>query len=146
MSSNDGQESNNIYIMLGVILSESAMLYGWDVTLVVTYIPLLLQTSQRLSRHMRNFLLVYVTFMVAVSTVNSVTLIIAFAIGHNIFTKKKRIWPDYISEWISWRIVQCICEFGCRRIYGEIIRLEENGCSDHFIFSARYLGVWCCGL
>ena len=34
---------------------------------------------------MRNFLLVYVTFMVAVSTVNTVTLITAFAIGRKIF-------------------------------------------------------------
>ena len=34
---------------------------------------------------MRNFLLVYVTFMVAVSTVNTITLMIVFAIGRNIF-------------------------------------------------------------
>ena len=40
---------------------------------------------------MHNFLLAYVTFMVAVSTINTVTLIIAFAIGHNILTTKKHL-------------------------------------------------------
>ena len=54
-------------------------------TLALTYIPLLLKTSHTISRHMRNFLLAYVTFMVAVSTINTVTLIIAFTIGHSIF-------------------------------------------------------------
>ena len=87
MSSNDGQEpvskSDVKIVELGVIFS--AMLYGCVVTLALNYIPLLLKTSHTIPRVMRNFLLVYVTFMVAVSTVNTVTLIIAFALGRNIF-------------------------------------------------------------
>ena len=43
---------------------------------------------------MRNFLLVYVTFMVAVSTVNTVTLIFAFAIGRNIFIHSRVYDPE----------------------------------------------------
>ena len=70
-------------VELGVIFS--AMLYGCVITLALNYIPLLLKTSHTIPRVMRNFLLVYVTFMVAVSTVNTVTLIYAFAIGRNIF-------------------------------------------------------------
>jgi cell shape-determining protein MreD len=68
---------------LGVIIS--AMLYGGVATLALTYLPLLLKTSHTISRRMRNFLLAYVTFMVAISTVNMVTIIISFAIGHSIF-------------------------------------------------------------
>ena len=68
---------------LGVIFS--AILYGVVATLALTYVPLLLKTSHTISRRMRNFLLAYVAFMVVVSTVNTVTLIIAFIIGHNIF-------------------------------------------------------------
>ena len=71
-------------VALGVIFS--AMLYGVVATLALTYIPLLLKTSHTISRRMRNFLLAYVTFMVAVSTVNTVTSIIAFTIGHSIFS------------------------------------------------------------
>ena len=86
MSSIDGSQPNSQsdfrIIGLGVIIS--AMLYGGVATLALTYIPLLLKTSHTISRRMRNFLLAYVTFMVTTSTVNTVTLIIAFAIGHSI--------------------------------------------------------------
>ena len=88
MSSLDGQEpvsqSDAKIVELGVIFS--AILYGVVVTLALTYIPLLLKTSHTIlvPRVMRNFLLVYVTFMVAISTVNTVTLIIAFDIGHGL--------------------------------------------------------------
>ena len=81
MSSIDGPADPKV-LALGVIIS--AMLYGSVATLALNYIPLLLQTSRTISRRMRNFLLAYVTFMVAVSTVNTVTLIIAFAIGRSI--------------------------------------------------------------
>ena len=87
ISSIDGlqpeSQSDVKIVELGVIFS--AMLYGVVVTLALNYIPLLIKTSHTIPRLMRNFLLVYVTFMVAVSTVNTVTLIIAFAIGRNIF-------------------------------------------------------------
>jgi len=63
-------------VSLGVIIS--AMVYGGVAALALTYIPLLLNTSHTISRRMRNFLLAYVAFMVAISTVNTVTLIIAF--------------------------------------------------------------------
>ena len=54
-------------------------------TLALNCIPLLLaKTSRTISRRMRNFLLAYVTFMFSVSTVNTVTLIVAFTIGHGI--------------------------------------------------------------
>ena len=79
MSSIDNPDSLPKVVALGVIFS--AMLYGVVATLALTYIPLLLKTSHTISRRMRNFLLAYVTFMVAVSTVNTVTLIIAFTIG-----------------------------------------------------------------
>ena len=49
---------------------------------------------------MRNLLLVYVTFMVAVSTINMVTLIIAFAIGHSILpvTSNKDLKSELINN------------------------------------------------
>ena len=85
MSSIDGPASQFELkvIALGVIFS--AMLYGVVVALALTYIPLLFKTSHTISRHMRNFLLAYITFTVAASTVNTVTLIIALILGHNIF-------------------------------------------------------------
>ena len=89
MSSTDGLEQTQTtqselrIIGLGVIFS--AMLYGVVATLALTYIPLLLNTSHTISRRMRNFLLAYVTFMVTASTVDMITLIVAFTIGHGIF-------------------------------------------------------------
>jgi len=53
--------------MIGVIVS--AIVYGGVLSLTLSYGPLLLKTSHDISRRMRNFLLVYVTFMVAMSTV-----------------------------------------------------------------------------
>ena len=76
-------QSNIEIFSLGVIFS--AMLYGCVATLALTYIPLLLKTSNTISRRMRNFLLAYVTFMVATSTAYTITLIITFTIGHSIF-------------------------------------------------------------
>ena len=70
--------------IVGLSVIVSAMLYGCVVTLALTYIPLLLKTSDTISRRMHNFLLAYVTFMVIASTVFTITLIIAFTIGHNI--------------------------------------------------------------
>ena len=70
-------------VELGAIFS--AMLYGVVATLALTYIPLLLKTSHTISRRMRNFLSAYVTFMVAASTVNTVTLIITLTLRYNIF-------------------------------------------------------------
>jgi magnesium-transporting ATPase (P-type) len=75
-------QSNREIFKLGIIIS--TMVYGGIATLVLTYISLLLKTSHAISRRLRNFLLAYVVFMVAISTVNTVTLIIAFTIGRNI--------------------------------------------------------------
>jgi hypothetical protein len=75
-------QSNREIFTLGIIIS--TMVYGGIATLVLTYISLLLKTSHAISRRLRNFLLAYVVFMVAISTVNTVTLIIAFTIGRNI--------------------------------------------------------------
>jgi hypothetical protein len=75
-------QSNREILTLGIVIS--AMVYGGVATLVLTYISLLLKTSHAISRRLRNFLLAYVVVMVATSTVNTVTLIIAFTIGRNI--------------------------------------------------------------
>lgn len=75
-------KSNREILTLGIIIS--AMIYGGVATLVLTYISLLLKTSHAVTRRLRNFLLAYVVFMVAISTVNTVTLIIAFTISRNI--------------------------------------------------------------
>ena len=85
MSSIDGPDPQLELKILALGVIFSAMLYGVVATLALTYIPLLLKTSHMISRRMRNFLLAYVTFMVAVSTVNTVTLITAFTIGHSFF-------------------------------------------------------------
>ncbi|KAF8800946.1 hypothetical protein BYT27DRAFT_7116358 [Phlegmacium glaucopus] len=69
--------------MIGVIIS--AMIYGGILSLSLSYVPLLLTTSQNISRRMRNFLLVYVTFMVAISTVY--IIITTIALTQNIFHK-----------------------------------------------------------
>ena len=61
--------------MIGVIIS--AMVYGGVLSLSFAYVPLLLKTSHDISRRMRNFLLVYVAFMVTISTVYIITMIIA---------------------------------------------------------------------
>ena len=61
--------------MIGVIIS--AMVYGGVLSLSFSYVPLLLKTSHDISRRMRNFLLVYVAFMVTISTVYIITMIIA---------------------------------------------------------------------
>lgn len=59
---------------IGVILS--AIVYGGALFLAVSYVHLL-KTSNNISRRMRNFLLIYVTFMVANSTIYMITITIA---------------------------------------------------------------------
>ncbi|KAF8815152.1 hypothetical protein BYT27DRAFT_6819373 [Phlegmacium glaucopus] len=83
MTSSDIQLNHEI-LTLGVIIS--VMVYAGVAVLALTYIPLLLKTSHTISRRMRNFLLAYVAFMVATSTVNTVTLIIVFTLGRTIFS------------------------------------------------------------
>lgn len=61
----------------------SGMAYGGVVSLTLSYIPLLLKTSNDISRRMRNFLLLYVTFMVTISTIYTITMIIALT--NNLF-------------------------------------------------------------
>ena len=61
--------------MIGVIIS--AIVYGGILTLSLSYIPLLLKASNDISRRMRNFLLVYVILMVAISTVYIITITVA---------------------------------------------------------------------
>ncbi|KAF8800945.1 hypothetical protein BYT27DRAFT_7262497 [Phlegmacium glaucopus] len=70
--------------MIGVIIS--AVMYGGILSLSLSYVPLLLTTSQNMSRWMRNFLLVYVLFMVAISTMYMI--ITTFALTQNIFHSK----------------------------------------------------------
>ena len=61
--------------MIGVIVS--ALAYGGVLSLTLSYIPLLLKTSHDISRRRRILLLVYVTFMVAISTLHVITTITA---------------------------------------------------------------------
>jgi hypothetical protein len=61
--------------VIGMILS--AFVYGGMLFLSLSYIPLFLKTSNNISRRMRNFLLAYVTFMVATSTIYIITMSIA---------------------------------------------------------------------
>ena len=67
--------------MIGVIIS--AIVYGGILALTLSYIPLLLKASNDISRRMRNFLLVYVILMVAISTVYIITIIVALT--HSVF-------------------------------------------------------------
>jgi hypothetical protein len=90
-------QSDSKILALGIIIS--AMLSGGVATLALTYIPLLLKTSQTISQRMRNFLLAYATFMVATSTVNTVTLIVAFTIGHSIFNYGSVV-TDKLRQWV----------------------------------------------
>jgi len=61
--------------VIGMIIS--AFVYGGMLFLSLSYIPLFLKTSNNISRHMRNFLLAYVTFMVATSTIYIITMSVA---------------------------------------------------------------------
>ena len=67
-------EENKLW-MIGIILS--AVIYIGLLSLALSYVPLLLKNSCVNSRGMRIFLLIYVVFMVTVSTVYIVTAIIA---------------------------------------------------------------------
>ena len=58
---------------IGIILS--AMAYGGVLSLTLSYVSLLLKTSYDTSRRMRIFLLVYITFMLAMSTVYIIIII-----------------------------------------------------------------------
>jgi hypothetical protein len=63
-------------LMIGNIIS--AFVYGGLLFLSLSYLPLILKASNNtISRRMRNFLLVYVTFMVTNSTVYLATMSIA---------------------------------------------------------------------
>ena len=135
-------------IGLGIIIS--AMLYGGVAALALTYTPLLLKTSPTISRRMRNFLLAYVTFMVTVSTVNTVTLIIAFAIGHTI------LYIDDLTGYILATLdaspnglagPMCIAFAGWGAngfIVSFFLKRGLNArVANHFIFSASYGGARC---
>ena len=54
----------------------SAMAYGGVLSLTLSYLPLLLKSSYDIPRRMRIFLLVYVTFMLAISTLYIIASII----------------------------------------------------------------------
>lgn len=67
-----------IYLKVWIVSTIiSAMAYGGVVSLALSYIPLLLKTSNDISRYMRNFLLFYVTFMVTVSTIYIIMMTVA---------------------------------------------------------------------
>ena len=150
MSSINGPEpepqSGLNIIGLGVIIS--AMLYGGVATLALTYIPLLLKTSHTISRRMRNFLLAYVTFMITISTVSTITLIIAFTIGHTILnnglTGLASDGPDSITfpNGLAGSLCLTFASWGADGFMVSLLN-QRLHVADHFIVSASYGGVRC---
>ena len=72
---------------ISVILS--AMAYGGVLSLTLSYVFLLLKTSYDISRRMRIFLLIYVMFMLAMSTVYIIIIITALRTSLSIFSSAK---------------------------------------------------------
>ena len=97
--------------------------------------------------------------MVAVSTVNTVTLIFAFAIGRNIFLDfdGDRDWPWKYSPWVyelnpstfpnglAGALCTVLASWGADGFMVRLFKLKRMDVADHFIFSARYFGVRWCG-
>ena len=83
--------------MIGVIIS--AIIYGGVLSLTLSYGLLLLKTSYDISRRMRTFLLVYIIFMVALSTVYIIATIIA--LRNSIFGPPEgmTVLPSYRNEY-----------------------------------------------
>jgi hypothetical protein len=141
-------QSNHEIFTLGIIIS--AMVYGGVATLVLTYISLLLKTSHTISRRLRNFLLAYVLFMVATSTVNTVTLIIAFTIGRNIlpFGNSGPISTGDEIDLLTFPngMAGALCvTFASWGADGFMVSLliQVSGRGRHFIFFVSYGGVRC---
>ena len=142
-------QSNSKIFALGVIIS--AMLYGGVATLALTYIPLLLKTSHTISRRMRNFLLAYVTFMVATSTINTVTLIIAFTIGHSIFDYRYGSLVTVPEGFVIFEfpngLVGSLCitfaSWGADGFMVSLLKWQRMDVAVQFIVSASYGGVRC---
>ena len=137
-------------IGLGVIIS--AMLYGGVATLVLTYIPLLIKTSHTISRRMRNFLLAYVAFMVTVSTVNTITLIIAYTLGHSILNNGTifALVDDGLNlvsfpNGLAGALCVTLASWAADGFMVSLLkqRMAETGCCGSFIYSASYGGVRC---
>ena len=82
--------------MIGVIIS--AIVYGGILTLSVSYVPLLLKTSNDISRRMRNFLLLYVILMVAISTVYMITAIATLT--RSVFSDPKFFWNSSSATYV----------------------------------------------
>ena len=148
MSSIDGPylQSNSKIFALGVIIS--AMLYGGVATLALTYIPLLLKTSHAISRRMRNFLLAYVTFMVATSTINTITLIIAFTFGHSIFNygRLAGVMDDGFDIFafpngLAGSLCVTFASWGADGFMVSLLKWQRSDVAVQFIFSASYGGV-----
>ena len=72
---------------ISVILS--AIAYGGVLSLTLSYVSLLLKTSYDISRRMRILLLVYVLFMLAMSTVHIITIITALRTSLSLFSSNK---------------------------------------------------------
>ena len=72
---------------ISVILS--AMAYGAVLSLTLSYVSLLLRTSYDISRRMRIFSLVYVMFMLAMSTVYIIIIITALRTSLSVFSSAK---------------------------------------------------------
>ena len=149
MSSIEFPQPSLKVIRLGVIIS--AMLYGGVATLALTYIPLLLKTSQTISRRMRNFLLAYVTFMVTASTIYTITLIIAFTIGQNILDNGPFQFPgDWFNPLIfpngfAGTLCLAFTSWGADGfMVSSGLLYQRLAVADHFVFSASYGGVRCC--
>ena len=80
-------ESGNINGTI-ILLHDDAIV----LELAVSYVPLLLKTSNDTSRRMRNFLLVYVMLMVAISTVYITTATITLT--RSVFSDPNLFWSS----------------------------------------------------
>ena len=138
-------QSNREILTLGIIIS--AMVYGGVATLVLTYISLLLKTSHTISLCLRNFLLAYVVFMVVTSTVNTVTLIIAFTIGRNILHfgnsgTDKGIDLLTLPNGMAGALCITFASWGADGFMVSLL-IQMSGRGHYFIFFASYGDVRC---
>ena len=94
--------------LVGFTIEKSALgLKSGVVSLVLSYIPLLLQNSNDISRCVRNFLLFYATFMVTVSTIYIITMTVALT--NDMFSLGlEQGGGVYLSEWALGRVLHHI--------------------------------------
>ena len=119
-----------IYLKVWIVSTIiSAMAYGGVVSLALSYIPLLLKTSNDISRSMRNFLLFYVTFMVAVSTIYIITMTVALT--NNMFFPldwSKEVYVYQNGRWGEFCVT--LASWGADGFMVSILKIPEEEAID----------------